>query len=96
MPRTNWTVIADVCGDELNNMGLVMDFNRLKKNLDNIVADFQGKTLETIEYFRKNNSSAENVAKYIYQKLSPKLPKGVGLQAVGVIEEPGCMAKFIG
>lgn len=91
-----WTVTAEVCSDELNSMGLVMDFNRLKQNLDDIVADFQGKTLETIEYFHKNNSSAENVAKYIYQKMSPELSKNVRLDSVSVVEEPGCTAKFTG
>jgi len=90
----NWAVTADVSSDKLNSMGLVMDFCRLKAAVDNIVAEFDNIPLDRIDYFRRNNSSAENVAKYVYEKLRTKLPKGVKLQSISVIEEPGCWAKF--
>ena len=92
--RHNWVVTADVSGDELNNMGLVMDFHRLKAMVDNIVADFDNIQLEKLDYFRQNNSSAEAVAKYIYEKLEPELPTDVGLSLIEVVEQPGCSAKF--
>jgi len=92
----NWSVTADVSSDMLSNMGLVMDFHRLKEKLDNIVAEFDNMALDSIDYFRKDNSSAENVAGYIYEKLQLTLPKGVKLEAVRVAEEPGCSAKFAG
>ena len=92
----NWSVTADVSGDKLSNMGLVIDFRRLAAMLDNIVADFDNMTLDSIDYFQPINSTAENVAKYIYEKLQPGLPKGVKLEAVRVVEEPGCLAKFTG
>jgi len=92
----NWSVTADVGGDKLSNMGLVMDFRRLAAMLDNIVADFDNMTLDSIDYFQPINSTAENVAKYIYEKLQLRLPKGVKLEAIRVAEEPGCSAKFTG
>jgi 6-pyruvoyltetrahydropterin/6-carboxytetrahydropterin synthase len=92
----NWSVTAEVGRDRLSNMGLVMDFNRLKAMLDNIVAEFDNMTLESIDYFRPINSTTENVAKYIFEKLQLKLPKDVKLEAVTVTEEPGCSAKFTG
>ncbi len=92
----NWSVTADVRSDMLSNMGLVMDFHRLKEMLDNIVAEFDNMALDSIDYFRKNNSSAENVAGYIYEKLQLTLPTDVTLEAVRVAEEPGCSAKFAG
>jgi 6-pyruvoyltetrahydropterin/6-carboxytetrahydropterin synthase len=90
----NWAVTADVSSDKLNSMGLVMDFCRLKTAVDNIVAEFDNGQLDKIDYFQQNNSSAENVTKYIYEKLSSKLPRGVKLQSISVVEEPGCWAKF--
>ncbi|MHC4571398.1 MAG: 6-pyruvoyl trahydropterin synthase family protein [Planctomycetota bacterium] len=90
----NWAVTADVSSDKLNSMGLVMDFCRLKTAVDNIVAEFDNGQLDKIDYFQRNNSSAENVAKHIYEKLSSKLPRGVKLQSISVVEEPGCWAKF--
>jgi 6-pyruvoyltetrahydropterin/6-carboxytetrahydropterin synthase len=77
-------------------MGLVMDFHRLRAMLDDIVAEFDNVTLDSIDYFRSINSTAENVAKYIYEKLQLKLPKDVKLGAITVTEEPGCSAKFTG
>jgi 6-pyruvoyltetrahydropterin/6-carboxytetrahydropterin synthase len=90
----NWSVTANVSGDKLNAMGVVMDFHRLKSAVDKIAAEFDKISLDRIDYFRRNNPSAENVAKYIYQKLDPKLPKGLKLRSIEVEEEPGCSAKF--
>ena len=90
----NWLVAAVISGSRLNKMGLLMDFNRLKTLLGNITAELQTGRIEKLPYFRKNNSSAEAIAKYIYEKLSPKLPKNVRLKYVKIVEEPGCSAKF--
>ena len=92
--RHNWLVIADVSSDKLNSMGLVMDFRQLRKMLEKIVADFDNIRLEKNDYFNQNTASAEAVAKYIYEKLAPRLPAAVKLQHIKVIEEPGCWAKF--
>jgi len=92
----NWSIIADVASEKLSSFGIVMDFHRLKLMLDNIVAEFDNVTLDNIDYFRTTDSTAENVAKYIYEKLQPQLPDGVKLQAVRVAEEQGCSVKFDG
>ena len=84
----NWSVTADVSSNKLNSRGVVIDFHRLKAAVDNIVAEFDNTALDRTEYFRQNNPSAENVAKYIYEKLEPKLPKGVKLQSIRVVEGP--------
>jgi 6-pyruvoyltetrahydropterin/6-carboxytetrahydropterin synthase len=90
----NWAVTADVSSSELDSMGLVMDFRRLRAMVDNIVAVFDNNQLEKLDYFQRNNPSAENVAKYIYEKLEPKLPKDVKLNHIRVVEQLGCSAKF--
>jgi len=92
----NWAVTADVSSDKLNSMGLVMDFRRLAAMVDNVVAELDNVPLNRIDYFQRNSSSAESVAKYIYEKLRARLPEGVKLEAVRVVEEPGCSAKFSG
>ncbi len=92
----NFSVTADIGTENMADMGLVMDFRRLKAMLDDIVADFDNVALDGIDYFRQNNPTAEYVAKYVYEQLRPKLPKDVKLEAIRVIEEPGCSAKFAG
>ena len=86
--KHDWIATVEVSGEKLNEMGLVMDFVRLKKSVEKIVAPFENTALETHDYFRKINSSAENVAKYIYERLEPMIPAGVKLESVSVVEEP--------
>jgi len=90
----NWTVTADVGSSELNSLGLTMDFRRLKAMVDNIVAELDNVQLEKLDCFRRSNSSAEMIAKYIYEKLEPKLPGDVRLNHIKVVEQLGCSAKF--
>lgn len=90
----NWVVITNISSDKLDSMGLVMDFGRLKKLVEKITSEFDNVSLDSIDYFQRNNSSAENVAKYIFDKLEPMLPKSVKLESIRVVEEPGCSAKF--
>jgi len=90
----DWVVTAEVISDKLDSMGFVMDFCRLKAAVDKTIAEFDNALLNSIDYFQRNNSSAENVAKYIFDKLGPELPSGVKLQSIRVVEEPGCSAKF--
>ncbi len=92
----NWIVTAEVGSDRLDKMGLVMDFHRLKAILDDIVAEFDDVKLDSIDYFRPMNSTAESVAIFVFEKLQPKLPNDVKLEAVRVTEEQGCSAKFTG
>ncbi len=92
----NWVVIADVRTDDLDSMGLVMDFRDLKASLEAVVSGFDNQQLDQLDYFERNNASAENVAKYVYDKLEPQLPDSVRLDCVSVGEEVGCWAKFFG
>jgi 6-pyruvoyltetrahydropterin/6-carboxytetrahydropterin synthase len=90
----NWLVTAEVGSDKLNDMAVVMDFHELKQMVDNIAADFDNKALNEAPCFRQNIPSAENVAKYIYDKLRMELPESVKLRNVKVVEQTGCVAKF--
>lgn len=90
----NWSIRAEAGSETLDNMGLVIDFHRLKAMVDNVVGQLDNRQLEEIDYFQQNRSSAEGVARYIYEKLEPGLPKGVKLVGVTVTEEQGCSAKF--
>jgi len=90
----NWRVKVTVSRENLSRMGLVVDFNRLKAAVSEVVEPVGGASLSDIDYFRTNNPSAEAVAKYIYEKLEQKIPAGAKLKSVSVVEEPGCTAKF--
>lgn len=90
----DWTVTAELGRDELDQLGFVMDFEQLKAMIDDIVAQFDNLTLESVLYFQQTPPSAENVAKYIYEVIEQKLPRNVKLRNIRVLEQPGCLAKF--
>ena len=91
----NWSVTAELSSEELDSMGVVMDFEQLKAMLDDITAGLGDGEFEKNDYFRRNGSSAESVAKYIYERLITKLPQDVKLESVNVAEEVGCSARFV-
>jgi len=90
----NLVVVAEVSSETLDDAGIIMDFCQLEDMVDEIVGEFDNVRLEGIGYFRRNNPSAENVAKYVYEKLEPQLPDDVKLALVRVVEDRGCSAKF--
>ena len=90
----DWSVTAEVSSENLNNIGIVMNFHKLKELLENITLKFNKKNLNKIKYFQKINPTAENVAQFIFDKLQPQLPENVKLSGISVIEEAGCIAKY--
>jgi 6-pyruvoyltetrahydropterin/6-carboxytetrahydropterin synthase len=92
--RHDWITTVEVSSEKLNEIGLVMDFERLRKRIEKIVAPFENTALESHDYFRKTNSSAENVAKFIFEQLEPTIPPDLKLESVRVVEKPGCSAKY--
>ena len=90
----NWFVETQVSSENLNKMGLVFDFNKLKQLLDEAVNTIANSNLEDNPCFQQQNSSAENVAKYIYESIEKKLPSGVRLDSITVTEEPDCWASY--
>jgi 6-pyruvoyltetrahydropterin/6-carboxytetrahydropterin synthase len=89
----NWLVRATVAADKLDRMGLVMDFQKLGGIIDDITAVLSGRKLEETDCFGGDNASAENVAKYLFEQIAPLLERRVRLEAVEVMETPGCWAK---
>ena len=49
---------------------MVLDFKEIRKATNLIVDELDHEFLNDLEPFSKNNPTAENIAKYIYTKLS--------------------------
>jgi 6-pyruvoyltetrahydropterin/6-carboxytetrahydropterin synthase len=90
----NWALVAAICSEKLDETGFVMDFNRLKTVIGQAVAPLENTQLEQTNCFSRMNPSAENVAKYLYEKIAGLLPRGIKLKYVCVTEAPGCTAKY--
>lgn len=90
----DWGVETAVTTKKLDHTGLAVEFNGLKAAIDEVVAPFNGVQLENLNCFERINSSAENVAKFIYETVEKRLPADVKLEYVEVTEQMGCSAKY--
>ena len=69
----NWTVEAKVEGDNINKIGMVIDFKDIKNILADIISRLDHRYLNDLEPFIDNNPTAENISKYIYKELSKNI-----------------------
>jgi 6-pyruvoyltetrahydropterin/6-carboxytetrahydropterin synthase len=67
----NFKVELTLGAPDLNQSGLLIDFRLVKKWLNEILDELDHKHLNDISYFAGINPSAENVARYLAQKLAP-------------------------
>jgi len=90
----NWIVRTAVGAENLDESGLVVDFHWLEAKIKEVISPLDGARLEELACFGDVNASAENVAKYIYDKFEPLLPGRVELQYIEVTEAPDYWAKY--
>lgn len=69
----NWKVEVAAQKEGLDKIGMVLDFKYLKMVVKEALEEFDHKYLNKIPYFSKVNPTSENIAKYIYNKLKPKI-----------------------
>jgi 6-pyruvoyltetrahydropterin/6-carboxytetrahydropterin synthase len=84
-------------GTELDSIGMLVDFKKLKEILKGITEEFDHTFLNEHEAFNGKNPTAENIARYIYQVYAEKLRAenpSVRLSDVRVWESPGSSVTY--
>src|SRR5213593_459266 len=74
----NWRVRVTVYADELDTIGVVMDFHELERHVDQITGPLHNGNLNQIAPFsdlQSMNPSAENIAKHVAWSLEQALPR---------------------
>jgi 6-pyruvoyltetrahydropterin/6-carboxytetrahydropterin synthase len=84
----NWRVRVAVEAEQLDAIGVVMDFHELTRLVDAILQPMHNRHLNELEAFARMNPSAENVALHVARMLAPTLPRHVQLAEVEVWETP--------
>ena len=69
----NWTAIVTVRAQELDEMEVGLDFVMLKKRVEGILAIIDYKNINEVPPFNKLNPSAENLARWLFQKLAQEV-----------------------
>jgi 6-pyruvoyltetrahydropterin/6-carboxytetrahydropterin synthase len=91
----DWRVEAVAAGDTLDRIGVVLDFEHLKKALAEVCSRFHYRDVNEHPAFAGQSPSAEAVARYFFREVRKGLgEEGRLLRRVRVWEAPGCSATY--
>lgn len=66
----NWKVEIFVSADSLDEAGLVLDFGKIKTHAKEILDEIDHTFLNELPAFQHQNPSSENLARYLFERLS--------------------------
>ena len=89
-----WGVEVVFAGAELDDRGVLLDFVAIEQHLQRILAPLDGANLNEHPFLEGRPSSAEHVARRIYELLSAEQWHPARLSSVMVREAPGCTVRF--
>ncbi len=93
----NWKVFLSVKGKTLDETGLLIDFHDLKKILKDATDYLDHNNINDLKPFDKINPSSENIAEFIYNRVSEGLlntGKDVAVDSVTVWESANSRCMF--
>jgi 6-pyruvoyltetrahydropterin/6-carboxytetrahydropterin synthase len=93
----NYRVQVSIEGQQLDAIGLLVDFTHVKHALRAIIKEIDHQFLNDLEPFKSVNPSAENMAKYFYEEMGARLkemPAGARLVEAVVWETDTACAVY--
>lgn len=69
----NWKVEVVLRGTELEGCGVLVDFGEVKQATREILSEVDHLYLNDLPFFKDRNPSSENIARYLFERLSEKL-----------------------
>lgn len=72
----NWRVRVYVEADELDGSGMVVDFTVLKNVMEEVGSELDHKDLNSVPPFDSLNPTAENIARWFFERCSQRLTDG--------------------
>ncbi|MBT7476390.1 MAG: 6-carboxytetrahydropterin synthase, partial [Nitrospina sp.] len=90
-----WSAEVSVEADELDAMGVGIDFVKLKKFVEEILAELDYQNINEIPPFDEQNPSAENIARWLFLKLKEQVnTPSTRVKRVEICEMEGCGASY--
>ncbi len=91
----NWSAVVIAESGELDEMGVGIDFVNLKKKTEETLSVLDYQNINEVAPFDNQNTSAENIARWLFEKLSAQLnTKSVKIKRVEISETPECGAAY--
>ncbi|MFW6172738.1 MAG: 6-carboxytetrahydropterin synthase QueD [Elusimicrobiota bacterium] len=66
----NFKVIVTAGYESVPSSGMAIDFRELKDKTNNVLKSLDHKDINKLDYFKKINPTSENIAKYIFDRVS--------------------------
>lgn len=94
----NWKVEVEVEGESVGPDGMLLDFGVMRRELARVLETLDHRFLnEDVEVFRRENPTAENIARYIFEALKGVLSsERCRLAAVTVAETDRSVCRYEG
>lgn len=91
----NWKVDVYVQAENVNEIGLAIDFKELKDSTDYLLEQVEHTFINEVFPFTEINPSSENIAKWLYDGLTKKLNDGnLKVSSVRVWESDTAVASY--
>ena len=91
----NWIIEVYVRCGELNEIGIGIDFRDIKNKVKSVLKDLDHCHLNDLTAFKDQNPTSENIARYLFKKLSAELnTKTAAISRIKVSETPGAGAFY--
>jgi 6-pyruvoyltetrahydropterin/6-carboxytetrahydropterin synthase len=90
----NYRVEVTVAAEELDGLGMVMDFGDLKQVCSEVIDQLDHTMLNDLEPFAESNATSERIAEHIHREIAPRLPDRVSLLWVRVWETATSAATY--
>lgn len=90
----NYRVRVHVAAEELDALGMVIDFADLKQIVAAVVDPFDHRLINEIPPFDVRNTTAELLAQYVYDEVARRLPAGRTLRRVEMWETDNSCAIY--
>jgi len=91
----NWEVEVFLRGARTNRLGMLVDFKCVKETLQVVLKKLDHRDLNSLPVFKKNNPTAENIARFVFGELAPAFKSSAyRLSGVRVSETPGTSAYY--
>ena len=92
----NWKIDVAVRSEQLDYLGMVIDFRDVKRMVGGIIDALDHHYLNDVEPFTKINPTTENIARFIFDELAKQLPAGAVVSGVTAWESDNCGVTYSG
>lgn len=89
-----WDIEVTIAGTQLDTVGILYDFKDIKRDVKNILENFDHRCINDIPPFDTLNPTAEHMARVIFYELEDALPSSIELKEIAVWESPAARVTY--